>query len=109
MSEAATYDESNIKTLKENPAESRHVRRQHRHLKGSTNKSTRYVYNSVHQALAGYLEGTQTCSRMSTAPSPSWTTAAAPGEYERGHRQLETLEEALTIAGNFRNFFDNKA
>ena len=109
MSEAVTYDESNIKTLKD----AAHIRQNPGMYVGNTDTEGLHhliyeiVYNSVDEALAGYCRHISVKLHVDGSVSIMDDGRGIPVQTKEDTGK-STLEEALTIAGTSGKF-DNKA
>ncbi len=109
MSDAVTYDESNIKTLKD----AAHIRQNPGMYVGNTDTEGLHhlvyeiVYNSVDEALAGYCKHISVRLHVDGSLSVVDDGRGIPVQV-KADTGKSTLEEVLTIAGSSGKF-DNKA
>lgn len=109
MSDAVTYDESNIKTLKD----AAHIRQNPGMYVGNTDTEGLHhlvyeiVYNSVDEALAGFCKHIKVTLHVDGSCSVTDDGRGIPVA-KKEESGKSTLEEALTIAGTSGKF-DNAA
>jgi DNA gyrase subunit B len=109
MTDTVTYDESNIKTLKD----AAHIRQNPGMYVGNTDTEGLHhlvyeiVYNSVDEALAGYCKHIKVTLHVDGSCSVTDDGRGIPVQV-KAETGKSTLEEALTVAGTSGKF-DNAA